>query len=165
MSEYVDLPILALSVFAPDLYDPGCMGGRFPWGFADPYNADHCDFVRLKDSVFSEWRNELRAAARERWYEGWRTVRLRNRGQHGNMNGRIPTTGGGQQRTVSGAAAYQGTLAELPVQSQTPANPRAPKGVSSVSGPTSSNDIGVAVSSSHGGNQPPKSSYRGVGTY
>jgi hypothetical protein len=23
------------------------VGRRFPWGFADPYDAEHCDFVRL----------------------------------------------------------------------------------------------------------------------
>lgn len=83
MSENVELPYLPLSVISPDMYDPGTIGRRFPWGFADPYNAEHCDFVKLKDSVFSEWRAELRSAARDRWYEGWRTTRLRKRSHQG----------------------------------------------------------------------------------
>ncbi|KAI9808592.1 MAG: hypothetical protein M1825_003741 [Sarcosagium campestre] len=70
-----------LSIISPDAYDPGTIGRKFPWGFADPYNPEHCDFVKLKDSVFSEWRGELREASREVWYEGWRTSRLRKRGR------------------------------------------------------------------------------------
>ncbi|KAI9675046.1 MAG: hypothetical protein M1817_001452 [Caeruleum heppii] len=72
-------PYLPLSIISPDLYDPGTAGRRFPWGFADPYNEEHCDFVRLKNAVFREWRGELREASRELWYEGWRGERLRNR--------------------------------------------------------------------------------------
>lgn len=52
------------------------VGRKFPWGFADPYNPEHCDFVRLKESVFSDWRSELREASRLIWYERWRTSRL-----------------------------------------------------------------------------------------
>jgi septin family protein len=73
-------PYLPLSVISPDMYDPGTIGRKFPWGFADPYNDEHCDFVRLKDAVFTEWRGELREASRELWYEGWRTSRLKKRG-------------------------------------------------------------------------------------
>ncbi|OLN96460.1 Neuronal-specific septin-3 [Colletotrichum chlorophyti] len=73
-----EVPFLPLSVISPDLYEPEVLGRRFPWGFADPYNEDHCDFTRLKDAVFSEWRAELREASREQWYEGWRTSRLKN---------------------------------------------------------------------------------------
>ncbi|KAJ6157551.1 hypothetical protein N7470_005143 [Penicillium chermesinum] len=61
--------------------NPHPLGRRFPWGFADPYNAEHCDFVRLKDSVFQEWRSELREASRVIWYERWRTNRLKSNGQ------------------------------------------------------------------------------------
>lgn len=68
---------LPLSIISPDLYEPGVIGRQFPWGFADPYNEDHCDFNRLKEAVFSEWRYELREASREQWYEGWRTNRLK----------------------------------------------------------------------------------------
>lgn len=74
-----ELPFLPLSVLSPDSYEPGVVGRRFPWGFADPYNQEHCDFVRLKDAVFNEWRAELREASREIWYEGWRTSRLKRR--------------------------------------------------------------------------------------
>ncbi|MBE3042330.1 hypothetical protein IMZ48_07065 [Candidatus Bathyarchaeota archaeon] len=67
---------LPLSIISPDLYEPGVIGRQFPWGFADPYNEKHCDFNRLKEAVFTEWRTELREASREQWYEGWRTSRL-----------------------------------------------------------------------------------------
>ncbi|KAL1644131.1 hypothetical protein SLS58_004411 [Diplodia intermedia] len=72
-------PVIPLSIISPDMYEPNVIGRRFPWGFADPMNAEHCDFVRLKESVFSDWRAELREASRERWYEGWRTSRLKKR--------------------------------------------------------------------------------------
>ena len=74
-----EAPLLPMSIISPDRYDPGIIGRRFPWGFADPYNEEHCDFVRLKDCVFTEWRAELREASREVWYEGWRTSRLKRR--------------------------------------------------------------------------------------
>ena len=74
-----ETPFLPLSIISPDLYEPGVVGRQFPWGFADPYNEDHCDFNRLKEAVFSEWRSELREASREQWYEGWRTNRLKHR--------------------------------------------------------------------------------------
>ncbi|KAI9784513.1 MAG: hypothetical protein M1816_000833 [Peltula sp. TS41687] len=69
-------PFLPLSILSPDIHDPGTIGRRFPWGFADPYDPDHCDFMRLKEHVFSDWRAELREASREVWYERWRTLRL-----------------------------------------------------------------------------------------
>jgi septin family protein len=75
-----EIPFLPLSIISPDTYEPGLIGRKFPWGFADPNNLDHCDFLRLKDAVFSEWRGELRESSRELWYEGWRTSRLKNRG-------------------------------------------------------------------------------------
>lgn len=75
-----EVPFLPMSILSPDIYEPGVVGRQFPWGFADPYNEEHCDFVRLKDAVFSEWRAELRELSREQWYEGWRTSRLK---QHG----------------------------------------------------------------------------------
>lgn len=75
-SEDAETPFLPLSIISPDPYEPGVVGRKFPWGFADPYNPEHCDFVRLRESVFSEWRAELREASREQWYEGWRTNRL-----------------------------------------------------------------------------------------
>ncbi|KAK4080513.1 Septin-type G domain-containing protein [Trichoderma simmonsii] len=74
-----EAPFLPLSIISPDLYEPSVIGRQFPWGFADPYNEEHCDFVRLKEAVFTEWRAELREASREQWYEGWRTNRLKHR--------------------------------------------------------------------------------------
>ncbi|SPO00120.1 probable septin aspE [Cephalotrichum gorgonifer] len=74
-----DDSFLPLSIISPDIYEPGVIGRQFPWGFADPYNEEHCDFTRLKEAVFSEWRSELRVASREQWYEGWRTSRLKLR--------------------------------------------------------------------------------------
>ena len=79
-AEVVAVPedsFLPLSIISPDLYEPGVIGRQFPWGFADPYNEEHCDFNRLKEAVFTEWRYELREASREQWYEGWRTNRLK----------------------------------------------------------------------------------------
>lgn len=78
-TETPETPYLPLSIISPDIYEPGVIGRKFPWGFADPMNADHCDFMRLKEAVFSEWRGELREASRELWYEGWRTSRLKQR--------------------------------------------------------------------------------------
>lgn len=72
----LEIPYLPLSIISPDIYEPNIAGRKFPWGFADPYNAAHCDFSRLKEMVFTEWRGELREASRNLWYEGWRTSRL-----------------------------------------------------------------------------------------
>ncbi|KAJ5572522.1 hypothetical protein N7450_009506 [Penicillium hetheringtonii] len=78
-------PHVPFSVLSPDPHSLASndepLGRRFAWGFADPYNPEHCDFVRLKDSVFSEWRSELREASRVVWYERWRTNRLNRNGQ------------------------------------------------------------------------------------
>ena len=71
-----ELPALPLSIISPDIYEPEVMGRKFPWGFADPMNSEHCDFVKLKETVFADWRTDLRQASRELWYEGWRTSRL-----------------------------------------------------------------------------------------
>jgi septin family protein len=101
-----ETPYLPMSIISPDSYEPGVVGRRFPWGFADPYNVEHCDFVRLKDSVFSEWRAELREASREVWYEGWRTSRLKKRDRtvtaHGNGTPARMTGQQGQHRGPSG---------------------------------------------------------------
>lgn len=69
-------PLLPLSIISPDPFEPDVVGRKFPWGFADPYNAEHCDFTKLKETVFTEWKGDLREASRELWYEGWRTSRL-----------------------------------------------------------------------------------------
>ena len=72
-------PPLPFSIIAPDPYEPEVVGRKFPWGFADPMNAQHCDFVKLKDTVFADWRSDFREASRELWYERWRTSRLNKR--------------------------------------------------------------------------------------
>lgn len=87
-----EIPYLPLSIISPDLYEPDVPGRKFPWGFADPYNAEHCDFVRLKDMIFSEWRGDLREASREVGYEGWRTSRLNRLSARGQP--RSPPRGG-----------------------------------------------------------------------
>jgi septin family protein len=93
----MDSGYVPLSILSPDEYSlesgDGPVGRQFPWGFADPYNSDHCDFVKLKDAVFSEWRSELREASRERFYEAWRTNRLNLRG--GNKTSTAPRKSGG----------------------------------------------------------------------
>jgi septin family protein len=79
-------PYLPLSVLSPDPYTLPKSGHAtehelsrvFPWGSASPLNPQHCDFPRLRDSVFLEWRTDLRELSRARWYEQWRTSRLRN---------------------------------------------------------------------------------------
>ncbi|KAA6408252.1 MAG: hypothetical protein FRX48_07994 [Lasallia pustulata] len=71
-----EIPAFPLSIISPDPATPSIVGRQFAWGFADPHNVEHCDFVRLKDAVFKEWRGELREASRDLYYEGWRTERL-----------------------------------------------------------------------------------------
>nr|AAL18019.2 Sep4a [Coccidioides posadasii]AAW68429.1 Sep4a [Coccidioides posadasii] len=81
-------PFIPLSILSPDPHSleskDGPIGRKFPWGFADPYDPEHCDFLKLKDTVFGEWRGELREASREVWYERWRTIRLKRNGSYGN---------------------------------------------------------------------------------
>jgi len=104
-----ETPYLPMSIISPDSYEPGVVGRRFPWGFADPYNVEHCDFVRLKDSVFSEWRAELREASREVWYEGWRTSRLKKRDRTTSSHGNGPPSRmTGQQGQNRGPSSSQG---------------------------------------------------------
>ncbi|KAH4287172.1 hypothetical protein HBH64_225140 [Parastagonospora nodorum] len=100
-AEDSDVPFLPLSIISPDVYEPEVIGRQFPWGFADPYNPEHCDFVKLRESVFSEWRAELREASREQWYEGWRTLRL----EKGNNRRRVATSDGPTMRGLSVPAA------------------------------------------------------------
>ncbi len=83
-----DAPYLPYSILSPDSYSldstDGRVGRKFPWGFADPYNPEHCDFTKLKESCFGEWRAELREASKEIWYERWRTSRLNRQGMGAN---------------------------------------------------------------------------------
>lgn len=96
-------PYLPLSILSPDPHSleagNGPVGRQYPWGFADPYNPEHCDFAKLKDAVFGEWRAELRVASREIWYEGWRTSRLNRNVNGANLkNGYGGRTGPGAGR-------------------------------------------------------------------
>jgi septin family protein len=100
-SEGFENPLLPLSIISPDPYEPDVIGRSFPWGFADPYNPEHCDFVKLRESVFSEWRAELREASREQWYEGWRTQRL----ERAPGKRRVVTAGGLSNQQLSIATA------------------------------------------------------------
>ncbi|KAK7946509.1 Sep4b [Apiospora aurea] len=77
VEESDEVGIIPMSIISPDIYEPGVIGRKFPWGFADPYNEEHCDFTKLKEAVFGDWRGELRELSREQWYEGWRTSRLK----------------------------------------------------------------------------------------
>lgn len=82
-SSSTQTPYLPLSILSPDPSTPEIVGRQFAWGMADPYNTAHCDFLKLKEKIFGEWRGELREASRELWYEGWRSERLRGRGMRG----------------------------------------------------------------------------------
>jgi septin family protein len=87
----IESSYLPLSILSPDQYslppNEGPVGRKFPWGFADPYNPEHCDFVKLKETCFGEWRAELREASREVFYERWRTSRLNRHGASANGGG------------------------------------------------------------------------------
>lgn len=90
-------PLFPLSILSPDPHslesNDEPVGRKFPWGFADPYNPEHCDFVKLKDSVFGDWRAELREASREVWYERWRTNRLHRHGIPAGYKNGMPRDG------------------------------------------------------------------------
>ena len=94
----MDSGYLPMSILSPDEYslDPrsGPPGRHFPWGFADPYDPAHCDFLKLKEAVFGEWRSELREASRERFYEAWRTLRLNRQGTQPQASQSRKTSGG-----------------------------------------------------------------------
>ncbi|KAI5271224.1 hypothetical protein E4T47_05411 [Aureobasidium subglaciale] len=69
---------LPFSVLSPDSHaSPGALTRIFPWGEADPCNPAHCDYVRLRECVFGDWRSDVRVASREKWYENWRTSQLK----------------------------------------------------------------------------------------
>lgn len=118
IDEEEEEPFIPLSVISPDMYEPNVIGRRFAWGFADPMNPEHCDFLRLKESVFGEWRAELREASRERWYEGWRTSRLKRRTggaatprRNTDQYGSSPNLGNGIGSPVNPASSYRSMAA------------------------------------------------------
>lgn len=118
-------PYLPLSVLSPDPYILPKTGVAteedlsrvFPWGSASPLNPQHCDFPRLRDSVFLEWRTDLRELSRTRWYEQWRTSRLRNvPGTKTRLPGgvtpvaSVPKEGRGDVRNFSGPGGVPRTV-------------------------------------------------------
>lgn len=118
-------PYIPMSILSPDPYDlppytkalkTDRVGRRFPWGFADPYDPEHCDFTRLRDSIFSEWRADLRDLARTKWYENWRTSRLKN----------LP--GSGKQRMKGGVTP----VAAVPREGRMSGSPRSNRNASAV---------------------------------
>ncbi|KAF3930244.1 Septin-2 [Dactylellina cionopaga] len=80
--------IIPFSVISPDHYGSESIGRQYPWGVADPFNSRHCDFLKLKEAVFSDWRADLRESSRDIWYENWRTSRLSKPARKVNTNGR-----------------------------------------------------------------------------
>ena len=89
-------PILPLSIISPDtMYNQGFPGRDFPWGTAQTDNPRHCDFSKLKELVFVEWRDEMREASRVLWYERWRTARLDRRN---NASARMEVGNGRRQQ-------------------------------------------------------------------
>lgn len=150
ISVNAELPLLPFSVLSPDTYDPGVVGRRFPWGFADPYNPEHCDFSKLKESIFADWRAELREASRERWYEGWRTNRLNRRGLAAPAKrDRSPTA-----KAVSGAKAY-GSPPYKVNQGPYKAGYTPDSGVGEYR-PVSNSDIGIAMTGPGNGTTTPR---------
>ncbi|KAG9520812.1 hypothetical protein KCV07_g4042, partial [Aureobasidium melanogenum] len=81
---------LPFSILSPDSHtSPGALTRVFPWGEADPCNPAHCDYIRLRECVFGDWRSDLRITSREKWYENWRTSRLKR-----NTAPRVRVSGG-----------------------------------------------------------------------
>ncbi|TQS35599.1 hypothetical protein Golomagni_03977 [Golovinomyces magnicellulatus] len=74
---YSDISAFPLSIISPDTDEPNIVGRQFPWGFADPFNEKHCDFLCLKNTIFGEWHADLREVCWEVLYENWRTNRLK----------------------------------------------------------------------------------------
>jgi len=97
-----ELPELPMSIISPDVYEADLVGRRFAWGFADPNNSAHCDFLQVKECVFSDWRDDLRDASRARCYEKWRTTRLQKRTSP--LAPRYKA-----ERKISGGSAHDGT--------------------------------------------------------
>jgi septin family protein len=91
---------LPMSVLSPDYYaeassqnktDVQAVGRSYPWGFADALNPNHCDYVKLRELIFVDWRRELRGPislqlkqyllvdySRQVLYEHWRSNLMRS---------------------------------------------------------------------------------------
>ena len=79
-SENAETPFLPLSIISPDPYDPEVVGRRFPWGFADPYNPEHCDFVKLRQMLIRTHMEELKENTNNALYENYRSEKLAQMG-------------------------------------------------------------------------------------
>jgi septin family protein len=60
---------LPLSILSPDYYaeassenktDAQSIGRSYAWGFADALNPNHCDYIKLRELIFVDWRRELK---------------------------------------------------------------------------------------------------------
>ena len=90
---------LPLSVLSPDYYAEASSqdkpavkpsGRNYPWGFADALNPLHCDYVKLRELIFVDWRRELKGHfsfssswlmidySRQVLYEHWRSNLMRS---------------------------------------------------------------------------------------
>ncbi|KAK5740116.1 hypothetical protein LTR17_004828 [Elasticomyces elasticus] len=139
------------------------VGRHFPWGFADPNDPLHCDFVRLRDSVFSEWRSDLRDLARTKWYENWRTSRLKNLPGTGRQ--RVSGRGGitpvavvpkeGRSRVSTAAGGYGGGAGGLGAENSVPRSVSSGggTGVGSEGGRTGKAERMMGISSAQEGQQ------------
>ncbi|KAI7490277.1 hypothetical protein KC357_g2024 [Hortaea werneckii] len=161
-----ELPYLPMSILSPDLYDlppyvkpskTTRIGRRFPWGFADPYNPEHCDFERLRDTIFADLRSDLRDLSRTRWYENWRTSRLKNiPGSRQRVRGGVTpiaavpregmTSPTSTRRDVSSGSMMGGVHAAGGNAAAAAGAQAVPRSVSN--GTTPSQQIGMAISSS-----------------
>ncbi|KAJ3090231.1 hypothetical protein HK102_004363 [Quaeritorhiza haematococci] len=52
------------------------LGRQYPWGLVEVDNPEHCDFVKLRQTIFGTHLHELRLLTREVYYEQWRTEKL-----------------------------------------------------------------------------------------
>lgn len=148
-------PYLPFSVLSPDPYTLPKTGRAteeelsrvFPWGSASPLNPQHCDFSRLRDSVFLEWRAELRELSRTRWYEQWRTSRLRN------VPGTKMRVKGGVTPVASVPKEGRGDVRNFSSGSMGAAG-GVPRSVSGATQATAGAHVGMAVSTPGGGEVP-----------
>ncbi|KAI9106188.1 Septin-type guanine nucleotide-binding (G) domain-containing protein [Phlyctochytrium arcticum] len=56
--------------------EPKVLGRQYPWGVVEVENPQHCDFVRVKETLFTTHLHELKLLTRELYYEQWRTEKL-----------------------------------------------------------------------------------------
>ncbi|KAH6561580.1 hypothetical protein BASA62_009718 [Batrachochytrium salamandrivorans] len=52
------------------------LGREYTWGVVEVEDAEHCDFIELKNALFGSHLDDLKLSTREVLYEKWRTERL-----------------------------------------------------------------------------------------